>query len=1065
MRFVTLILTLLICLSTIAKEKKLYVVQYDVALESVTCDRDCGFVQDIIDEPFTDLNGIECHRYRYVDDKISMSWYVSDYALNYTIVNKTSEEIILHWSSILMTDFDGHRCGLGYTMQKPKTAEPLTVLPLNFLSGLFIPLAHYPADGSENIAPLIPSLFTSKSMAEHKARHQTSKEMVLTFPLIFGNERYVYNLHFRVSDIVDISEKRVMPTTFRSRANAFMQPLEPDGLAQYPDTLRKLITYAARYSWFTSACPQERVYLHLDNTAYFQGETIWYAANVVADAHADAPLSKVLYVELLSPTGVMLKQQKLKIEDGRCHGSFSLIDNAVEEAVERRGIMNYPSGYYQIRAYTRSMLNFDETGIFSRIIPVYKSPEKDGDYANPVMQRYTNNETNRPVATRKERPENLNISFFPEGGHLISGVPCIMAFKATDANGLGVDIDELRDSQGQPFTLGQQHAGMSSFVYMSDTGKEKVTASYKGKTYSFVLPEAESEGCSMRMYKRGGRQHVHVSCRNIATDDLLAWMVTCRGRVYAFDTIHVSPKVQPTMIDTAHTENATLIDKDFLLPMQRMPAGVCQFTLYDASGNIYAQRLFFSSTNMPTDTITTTVETSIKPFSEVKLGLQASSRQKETFSLAVRDAADYGSSYRDDIRTYMLLSSELKGLIEEPEWYFEKNMDHSAQLDNLMLVQGWTRYNWHYMTGNEPFRLKHFTEDELVLDGWAFSRIMEKPLKDVRVHIRLYSPDRKQVQEATVITDSLGYWSLGLQDFEGEWDLFMQTLQQQKGKENTTTRVRLERSSRPTLQPYQPIEMYIPGSIWNANIFSTNNGEDDDDNFQMPTDAHLLDEVEVTGRRMYIDYCTFKAYDAAKDTEIQLDEGKYTYKVIDYLAEKGYDVDYFSGRLRNMKTYYFISKNKRRYFQNNTMEPGWKWDMENIKSVIVYDRLRDFPTIPVVRLNLDQAEINAVINKFGGAYVVEIELPDKIERKQQDKNMRQTTFAGYTVPVEFYAPTYPNGPVQGDKDYRRTIYWNPCVTTDAEGKALVSFYNNGYSRSLTVSAEGMTENGIPILNE
>ena len=101
---------------------------------------------------------------------------------------------------------------------------------------------------------------------------------------------------------------------------------------------------------------------------------IWYAANVVDATTGVEAASKVLYVELLSPTGVVLKQQKLKVVDGRCHGSFSLIDTSVEEAVTLRGAIGYPSGYYQIRAYTRAMLNFDDAGVFSRVIPVYKAP-------------------------------------------------------------------------------------------------------------------------------------------------------------------------------------------------------------------------------------------------------------------------------------------------------------------------------------------------------------------------------------------------------------------------------------------------------------------------------------------------------------------------------------------------------------------------------------------------------------------------------------------------------------------------------------------------------------------
>ena len=111
--------------------------------------------------------------------------------------------------------------------------------------------------------------------------------------------------------------------------------------------LTLMVTYVAHIGYFNQLCPQEKVYLHLDNTAYFQGETIWYAASVVNASTLGEAASKVLYVELLSPTGVVLKQQKLKVVDGRCHGSFTLIDNAVQEAVEKRGVI----GYYPTELY------------------------------------------------------------------------------------------------------------------------------------------------------------------------------------------------------------------------------------------------------------------------------------------------------------------------------------------------------------------------------------------------------------------------------------------------------------------------------------------------------------------------------------------------------------------------------------------------------------------------------------------------------------------------------------------------------------------------------------------
>jgi hypothetical protein len=415
-----------------------------------------------------------------------------------------------------------------------------------------------------------------------------------------------------------------------------------------------------------------------------------------------------------------------------------------------------------------------------------------------------------------------------------------------------------------------------------------------------------------------------------------------------------------------------------------------------------------------------------------------------------------------------------------------------------MLVQGWTRYNWRQMAGVEPFEIRHYTESQLVVDGWAFSRIRETPLADVKIAVRLTAQDRQQRQEATVTTDSLGYWSVGVEDFEGEWDLYMET--RQKGDKNAikTTRVRLERSSKPALYAYAPIEKWLPAYTWNPDEMLTVE-EAEDPEYLLPTDSHLLQEVEITGRRKYIDYYTFKAFDAEKDAELMLDEGSYTYKVEDYLREKGYDLqlsmgdvgdvtssdDYESSRLNyfksmveaapinNRRTFWYIHEGK----VNRTAPSyyaGYALDLEEVKSIIVYDDPWIFETFPGITDLLTTQEIAEIANTnrqgvddfSPGMYVIDIELnPARKRRTYVDKNARSTSFEGYTPVVEFYAPTYPNGPIQGDTDYRRTIYWNPEVTTDADGHASVSFYNNGYSRALTISAEGMTQDGVPIINQ
>src|SRR5574344_2899455 len=113
--------------------------------------------------------------------------------------------------------------------------------------------------------------------------------------------------------------------------------------------LQALKGYVKNVQTFNTLLPQEKVYLHFDNTSYFIGEHIWFKAYVVTPAeNKPTHMSKIMYVELLKQEGAILQTKTLKIdEDGQCHGDFMLGDSLF-------------SGFYEVRAYTRYMLNFDQ---------------------------------------------------------------------------------------------------------------------------------------------------------------------------------------------------------------------------------------------------------------------------------------------------------------------------------------------------------------------------------------------------------------------------------------------------------------------------------------------------------------------------------------------------------------------------------------------------------------------------------------------------------------------------------------------------------------------------------
>ena len=241
---------------------------------------------------------------------------------------------------------------------------------------------------------------------------------------------------------------------------------------------------------------------------------------------------------------------------------------------------------------------------------------------------------------------------------------------------------------------------------------------------------------------------------------------------------------------------------------------------------------------------------------------------------------------------------------------------------------------------------------------------------------------------------------------------------------------------------------------------------------------------------MYIDFLTFKAYNAEEDTELHLDQGKYTYMVRDYLTDKGYNIDYsiYDGvipesiktreemiewaidqcPINNRRVLWYLHNEDSKWIKSS-YTPGFDIDMQDVKSIIVYDNPFEYMYIPFVKDVLSPEILMKLNNSSGsmyarGLYVIDIAMYPKGLRSAKVKGQRQTTFRGYTLGTEFYAPEYPDGPIKGDVDYRRTLYWNPALTTDANGRAEVLFYNNGYSKQFHISAEGITPQGI-ILNK
>ena len=869
----------------------------------------------------------------------------------------------------------------------------------------------------------------------------------------------------------------------------------------------ELLRFAGNIHQFNSIFPQEKVYLQFDNTSYYTGEAIWFKAYVVNASTLRRAQSKVLYVDLISPTGVLLKQQKLKIVGGQADGVITLVDASTAQARDKRGALGYPGGYYEIRAYTNYMLNFNPETIFSRVFAVYELPEKDGNYyaETPVIKlRKTEPSDPRP---KTEKLPKINCAFYPEGGHLIAGHPNRVAFKVTDNTGLGIDAQGTVD--GTDITFSTIHDGMGSFTVTPGDRRTSITLTVKGKTHTFTLPQTEQEGVSLQAVTgTTDSLTLQISSTPGLMDKPLGMALTCRGEIVDFCTI------DPVQTNTHITRS-----------MDGIPEGVCRINIFDTDGTLYASRaIYHHSQTMQTPHLEVTPDKdNYSPFEKINLKFQLRDGQgnpfRDRFCLSVRDTRGQGNLLADDLRTSMLLSSDLRGYIENPSWYFDTtDPERDAALDLLMLVQGWERYDWQTITGQKEFTERHRVEQSLTLNGWVMNSSGSKPVEGIEVLGALMPADKTLTETYNCKTDSNGYFGFDIgAEFYDKARLSIDAHITKKRLLGAGARIVFDRSMFPAIRAYQPQELIFSSRQDNRKSGGGVAQNTEDDN--LPTIINentglLLPDVDIDDERMYVDYFTFTAYNVVKDVEMELDKGEYSTTLYTYLIEKGYEVfrkNYSPGWvypkrdqklpsgeliatwINGYEPFFYFHDSKRYIFislfdDTITAEQDFtdplEIDTKDIKSILVYDRpvyVQDikrlcplFENSPYYGIFLDSLIIR---NDYGTVpltesmnhrrIVVDICVKDARDLSTRSElfnlNKRVTTVDGYSRPYQFYAPEYPDGPVFGDVDYRRTLYWNPNVITDTVGQATVEFYNNSITEHFNISAAGITPSGIPYI--
>ena len=826
--------------------------------------------------------------------------------------------------------------------------------------------------------------------------------------------------------------------------------------------------YMNQAQTFANNYPREKAYLHFDNTSYYVGDTIWFKAYVtLAEKQTFSPISRPLYVELVDQTGHIADKQIIKLTQGEGNGQFILPRSML-------------SGYYEVRAYTRWMLAFNEPQYFSRTFPIYQLANSDKLERSITTYELSPSMENRPSETK----EKLSVRFFPEGGQLVEGVTSQVAFKAESKNEGNIELSgTLYTKEGAEITSFETlHDGMGHFEYTPSAQPAVAKVDFQGKKYEFTLPQALPNGYVLSTVNNAGALLVKVSCNTATPQDTLAVFISYQGRPYVHQLISCRADAP----------------QEFILPTRKLPAGVLQVSLINRAGNTLCERFVFSNPRAPLQLSAEGLKEVYTPYAPIRCELQVKNAKGEPVSgdvsVSIRDAvrSDY-LEYDNNIFTDLLLTSDLKGYIETPGYYFKNNTQRlKACLDNLMLTQGWSRFNVEDLLKEQQTNPQYFMEIGQFVSGKVLD-IRNKPLAGK--HVNVFVNKRPY---PSIYTDSNGVFLVDKLSYADTARVEAQVIE--KGK-IFRANVQIDRDYFPEATNAHP---YINTKYQHQNEYI--------EEMQSPfvkEDGVLmlrLPEVVINARTLVKDrFSSYKMDDeemlSQQDARTALDLVKKVpgFRIID---NRPYINPKYSQRPEHLMS---NDVNNR-----NALRPKEKIDYGRTARFMLDNRAVGFNVLSlidaadIIGVHKIDPEVDAAVNitqnlKYleaayneafeSGATLEELEELEVDKQLQKMKDGSQNISGGCIVLTSrtgnlaipsnsqgdtafllgfnryksFYSPKYTTDIERQSSvpDNRTTIYWQPKLLTDENGNANVHFYTADRPSYYTVVIEGITDKGVP----
>ncbi|HEY8930478.1 MAG TPA: TonB-dependent receptor plug domain-containing protein [Mucilaginibacter sp.] len=766
----------------------------------------------------------------------------------------------------------------------------------------------------------------------------------------------------------------------------------------------------------------EKAYLHFDRPymCYVAGETMYFKAYVtMGELHVPSTISGILHADLIGKNNAVLQSKAILLNNGIGWGDFTLPDSLQK-------------GSYRVRAYTNYMQNADHAYFFDKNVSVSSVNNVDRVAA-------ADKKTGAPV-----------LQFFPEGGNLVAGIQSKVAFKAVGADGLGVDLKGviLDGDNKEVAKIESSHIGMGTFDLLPEDGKKykaKITYSNGGQAI-INLPDAEAKGIVLA----------------VNMDDPAKIGIEIRAnRAYYKENLNKDINLLIYWSGSVKKVN-TKLDNAVLgldMPAATMKTGILQVTLFSSTGEPLSERLAFVQGKDLLDLSVKADKTVYAKRGNVTLNLNAKTGEGPasggSFSVSVIDESKVlvDENAENTILTSLLLTSELKGYVEKPNYYFANiNKDTRAGLDALMLTQGYRRFVWKQLLDDKNMAAWPGIKPERSMDLTGKVRTKAgAPIPSVQV---VLLPNNGSGNIRTETTDAQGNFRFADMLFETGTAFTLKT-NSKSGKNAAVI----------TLNPPAADAPVESGNIMDAGY----NGS-----------ADIIASMQSNQRG--------GAMTASNEQRTYLKDEK-PQKVIrnnanyrsSNLGGPGHADQVITGSVFETAPSLVTALNglaRDVDFVNNFPYLKSAGSNSTISSsgsaspmLIVIDGVSRgrIPIDDILPRTVETVEIlkeanSAIYGMEGGAGVMVITTKiagtnDNVISTETAPGVYTFTPAGVYKAKEFYSPKYDAPDASKLADNRTTIFWKPNVNTDVDGNAAVTFFNADSAGTYRVVLEGMDKKG------